>query len=61
LCCFHEGLPDRFYQTQQPPNTTIERISHADEFFRNTRAEIQKGGNQAFYSIRTDFIRAAQN
>lgn len=52
-----EGLPDRFYQTQQPPNTTIERIAHADEFFRNTKAEIQEGGNQAFYSISKDFIR----
>ena len=52
-----EGLPDRFYQTQQQPNTTIERIARADEFFRNTQAEIQEGGNQAFYSISKDFIR----
>ena len=52
-----EGLPDRFYQTQQQPNTSIERIAHADEFFRNTQAEIQEGGNQAFYSISKDFIR----
>ena len=52
-----EGLPDRFYQTHQPPNTTIERIAHADQFFRNTQAEIQEGGNQAFYSISKDFIR----
>ena len=52
-----EGLPDRFYQTQQQPNTSIERIALADEFFRNTQAEIQEGGNQAFYSISKDFIR----
>lgn len=52
-----EGLPDRFYQTQQQPNTSIERIAHADEFFRNTQAVIQEGGNQAFYSISKDFIR----
>jgi len=61
MYCFHEGPPNRFYQTQQPPNTTIERISHADEFFRNTTAEIEQEGNQAFYSVSTDFIRAAQN
>ena len=52
-----EGLPDRFYETKQPPNRDIEKIAHADEFFRNTGAEIIEGGNRACYSVATDQIR----
>ena len=52
-----EGLPDRFYETKQPPNRDIEKIAHADEFFRNTGAEIVEGGNRACYSVTTDQVR----
>ena len=52
-----DGLPEKFTQTQQPSNSSIERIAQADEFFRNTSATIQEGGNQAFYRISDDVIR----
>jgi antirestriction protein ArdC len=52
-----EGLPERFHQLRQEPNSTIERIAGADAFFRNTGAVIEEGGNQAFYSITRDVIR----
>lgn len=52
-----DGLPEKFTQTQQPPNSSIERIAQADEFFRNTGATIQEGGNQAFYRISDDVVR----
>ena len=52
-----EGLPERFAQMKQEPNDSIERISHADAFFRNTGATIEEGGNQAFYRISDDVVR----
>ena len=52
-----EGLPERFYAMKEEPNSTIERIAHADEFFRNTGARIEEGGNQAFYRISDDVVR----
>jgi antirestriction protein ArdC len=35
----------------------MQRIDHAEQFFRNTGAVIQHGGNQAFYRV-TVRIRA---
>ncbi len=52
-----EGLPDRFYALKQELNSTIERVARADEFFRNTNARIEEGGNQAFYRISDDVVR----
>ena len=52
-----EGLPDHYYEMKQPPNDSIERIAHADAFFRATGADIREGGNRAYYSISTDHIQ----
>lgn len=52
-----EGLPDRFYEMKTEPKDFIERIATADQFFRNTRADIREGGNQAYYTISHDYIR----
>ena len=52
-----EGLPERFQQMQQQPNSNIESIERADGFFRNTGAVIQEGGNLACYIISQDVIR----
>lgn len=52
-----EGLPDPFYEMKGEPNTLIERIAQADQFFRNTKADIREGGNQAYYTITDDYIR----
>ena len=52
-----EGLPDHFYQLKQVPGEKIERITRAEEFFNNTKAEIREGGDKAFYAMGDDFIR----
>lgn len=52
-----EGLPAHFYQLATPTTEKLERIERADRFFAATGANIQTGGNQAFYAIEPDFIR----
>ena len=52
-----EGLPDRFYELKTEPKELVERIVSADQFFRNTKADIREGGNQAYYTITHDYIR----
>jgi antirestriction protein ArdC len=52
-----DGLPDRFHHRPAPVLNPVERIDHADEFFRNTGALIRHGGNQAYYSPVTDHIQ----
>ena len=52
-----EGLPERFYELKSEPKEFVERIAEADQFFRNTGADIREGGNQAFYTITHDYIR----
>ncbi|MEM8672040.1 MAG: ArdC-like ssDNA-binding domain-containing protein [Planctomycetota bacterium] len=44
-----EGLPDRFYELRQAPDSDIERIHHVDTFIEATGAEIHEGGNRACY------------
>lgn len=52
-----EGLPGHFYAKVQPLSNHIERIEQAEQFFKNTNAEIRHGGNQAFYSPTHDFVQ----
>lgn len=52
-----EGLSGHFYAKAQPLSNDIERIENAEQFFKNTNAEIRHGGNQAFYSPTHDFVQ----
>lgn len=52
-----DGLPDSYYQRPEPALDPVERIDHADGFFRNTGAVIRHGGDKAFYSPGTDHIQ----
>jgi antirestriction protein ArdC len=52
-----EGLPQHFYQLAEPSQNKLERIERAEEFFKNTQADIRTGGDRAFYSPADDYIR----
>jgi antirestriction protein ArdC len=53
-----EGLPDRFGAPPETPAfTPVERLEHADAFFRATGAVIRHGGNAAFYAPGQDLIQ----
>lgn len=52
-----EGLPGHFYAKTTPQEQQIDRIEKAEQFFKNTHAEIRHGGNQAFYSPTHDFVQ----
>jgi antirestriction protein ArdC len=46
-----EGLPAQFYATAEPRLDPVQRIDRAESFFAATGANIQHGGNQAFYTL----------
>lgn len=52
-----DGLPDHYHGAPEPVLSPVERIGHADAFFRNTGAVIRHGGNQAYYAPVTDHIQ----
>lgn len=53
-----EGLPERFSAVSQVLKTAPPaRIEQAERFFANTKADIRHGGNRAYYSGETDYIR----
>lgn len=52
-----DGLPDEYYGATTPVFDPVERIEHADAFFRNTGSHVRRGGNQAYYSPATDHIQ----
>ncbi|MFZ1005537.1 MAG: zincin-like metallopeptidase domain-containing protein [Candidatus Sulfotelmatobacter sp.] len=52
-----DGLPGHFYQLAAPPKEKIERITHADEFFANTKVDIRHGGNMAYYAMGGDYVQ----
>lgn len=53
-----DKLPAHFYARVEPTHTTpLDRITHLENFFAATRADIRQGGNRAFYRIDTDFIQ----
>jgi len=52
-----EGLPGHFYALAETPKQGMERIEHAEAFFRETKADIRTGGNRAYYAIGEDYIQ----
>ena len=52
-----EGLPDHYYQRPVEVTDPVERLDHAERFFRNTGAVIRHGGTQAFFSPSADYIQ----
>lgn len=52
-----DGLPVHYHAGPVPVTNPLERIEHADRFFRNTGALIRHGGNRAYYSPVMDYIQ----
>jgi len=52
-----EGLPERFYAKSEDPLPLSERIESADQFLTATGADIQHGGNRAFYAPGRDLVQ----
>ena len=52
-----DGLPELYYCKPEVPITSVERIDHAEEFFKATKADIRYRGDRAFYSNDGDYIQ----
>jgi antirestriction protein ArdC len=53
-----ESLRSSYYATAQEPQLdAAQRLEHAEQFFKNTGADIRYGGNRAFYAIGTDHVQ----
>jgi len=52
-----EGLPEQYYAKPEITTTPVERISHAEEFFRTTKADVRYRGDRAYYSADGDYIQ----
>ncbi len=52
-----DGLPVRFYALAEPRLDPVARIGHAETFFATTGADIQHGGNRAFYAAGSDHVQ----
>ncbi|TBZ68381.1 DUF1738 domain-containing protein [Rhizobium leguminosarum bv. viciae] len=52
-----DGLPGHYHHRPGPVLDPVERVEHADRFFRNTDAVIRHGGVEAYYSPVTDHIQ----
>lgn len=52
-----DGLPDHYYHRPVEVIDPMERLGHAEQFFRNTGAVIRHGGAQAFFSPAADHIQ----
>jgi antirestriction protein ArdC len=52
-----EGLPEQYYGEPEVPTTSVERIDHAEAFFKATKADIRYRGDRAFYSNDGDYIQ----
>ncbi|MDR4470307.1 MAG: zincin-like metallopeptidase domain-containing protein [Nitrospira sp.] len=52
-----EGLPAHYYAKPEPRFSPIQRIEHAETFFRNTKADIRHGGTRAYYAQEPDYIQ----
>jgi antirestriction protein ArdC len=52
-----DDLPAHYYATAQEPQLdAAQRLDHAEQFFKNTGADIRYGGNRAYYSTATDHV-----
>lgn len=52
-----EGLPEEYYSKPEPINSDIQRDDTLDQFFSKTGANLNHGGNRAYYNISSDFIQ----
>ena len=52
-----DGLPEHYYGKPEVQTTAVERIAHAEEFFKATGADVRYRGDRAFYSNDGDFIQ----
>jgi antirestriction protein ArdC len=52
-----EGLPELYYAKPEVKMTPVERISHAEEFFHATKADVRYRGDRAYYSAESDYIQ----
>jgi antirestriction protein ArdC len=52
-----DGLPEQYYGKPVVQLTPVERISHAEEFFKATGANVRYRGDRAFYSNDGDYIQ----
>jgi antirestriction protein ArdC len=52
-----EGLPEQYYAKPEVKTTPVERISHAEEFFKATKADVRYRGDRAYYSLDGDYIQ----
>jgi len=52
-----EGLPGHYTAMAEGVKNLSERLAHAEEFFRNTEADIRFGGSRAYYSPSGDYIQ----
>lgn len=52
-----DGLPDHDYRPAAAVLDPVERVEHAERFFRNTGAVIRHGGSRAFFSPASDHIQ----
>lgn len=53
-----DGLPEKYYELAKEPEISPEqRIDEIEQFFLNTGADIQEGGNRAYYAIGNDHIQ----
>jgi antirestriction protein ArdC len=52
-----DGLPERFRAKAQPRTESIQRIARAESFIAATGANVQHGGNMAYYNVSQDFVQ----
>ena len=52
-----DGLPEHYYGKPEMPPTPVERIAHAEEFFKATAADVRYRADRAFYSSEGDYIQ----
>jgi antirestriction protein ArdC len=52
-----EGLNELYYAKPEVKTTPVERISHAEEFFHATKADVRFRGDRAYYAIEADYIQ----
>jgi antirestriction protein ArdC len=52
-----EGLPAHFTAPAETVIDPVQGIAHAEEFFASTGAEIQHGGNRAYYTEALDIVQ----
>ena len=52
-----DGLPAHFNAPAEPRLDPVQRIAQAEQFFAATGATVRHGGNQAYYSVASDFVQ----